>query len=367
MKLVIDKSSFVWAVDKINKIIPSHPKLPTLTNLHLTAKKPSTLIIEATDLEIGERIELKTKVEEDGDVLVNGRFLADAIHGLVEDNIHLITVNNTLQVQTKGVELEINITTKDDYPVITWPQKELGGEKINSEGLTQILSKVAFSVSRDEIRPILMGVFFDKGDEVVTTDGVRLSVYKPSKSLGVTDTVLPLGFLRELADLGKENIEMLHDIKKKRVIARAQKEEGEFWLQTQVIEGDFPKYKEIIPQDFKVSIVVDKDKFLQQLRTVMVVAKSNGNLIKMKVDKKEVILMAESSTYGSARGEMVAEIDGVLTTVMALNGKFLQEAVSVIDDNFLAIKLNSNTSPLMLRGVENDDFYHILMPINLQE
>ena len=367
MKFVVDKNNFLWAIDKINHIVPTHPKIPVLTNIHFTTRKPVTLTIEATDLEIGSKIDLKTKVTEDGECLINGRFLAEAIRELKGESISTTIEKNEFVIIVPETTLKINITTKDEYPIITWGEKEEWTEEMGPTVLEEILQMVAFSASKDEIRPILTGVFFSDAGEVVTTDGIRLSVFKPSKTISLTNTIVPLGFLRQLAATKGGKIKVRYDLKKKRVIALVQPEEGDYWLQSQLIEGNFPNYKEIVPQEFNYNLVVNKTLFEQQLRTVMVVAKNNGNLLKLDIKDKKITLLAESSTFGSVKGEVEIENDQKKELTLALNGKFLQEAIGVIDEEYLVIKLNTATSPIMIQGVEKDNYYHILMPINLQE
>ncbi len=367
MKFVVDKNSFLWAIDKVNRVVPTHPKIPVLANLHLVAQKPATLAIEATDLEVGSKIELKTKVTEDGECLINGRFLVEAIRELRGESITVTVEKGGLLITTPETTLKINITTKDEYPVITWGEKEEWNEEIEPSVLEEILRMTSFSVSKDEIRPILTGIFFSSSGEVAATDGIRLSVFRPSQKIGLENAVVPLGFLQQLASIKEGKIKIRYDLKKKRIIALAQPTEGNYWLQTQLIEGNFPNYKEIVPQEFAYNLVVNKTLFEQQLRTVMVVAKNNGNLLKLNIKGKKMTLLAESSAFGSVKGEVEVENDQEKELVLALNGKFLQEAIGVIDEEYLAIKLNTATSPIMIRGVEKDNYYHILMPINLQE
>ncbi len=373
MEVIVIKSKLDKAINNILHFVPNKPSLPVLNNLFVEANTDTNqLTLKATDLEMGAEITLGAKVEQKGQLLINGRVLNDIIRNMVGDSVKLIGRKNDIEIQ--GDHQKIKIITEDvsDYP----PFQIKPPTTKNTLNLTEIkhlLKKTAFSVSKDEIRPILTGLLIKASApnqvEVVSTDGVRLSLLRLKGINWGGAKVIPVRFWQEIVNLFTDTVNIAFEPKKKQILAWGNEGDLQIKTVTQLLEGEYPNYESIIPNRTNLTITTNRQLFIQRLKVVMVMAKENGNIIKLRFNNNTISLTASSSIRGQAETEIEAEISPPpkQPVEIAINGRFLQEAIEVIDDEYLSFGVNDKLKPVLIRGVENDDYLHIIMPVNLSE
>jgi len=372
MKAIVVKDKFQKKLAGALRLVPSRPQLPILAKVLIKIDKDNTLTIRSTDLEMGGEFVTGCKADSAGLVVVDGRLVNEVIRGMTGDKVELEVKDGKLNLVSDGQRVSVTIERAKDFPPFPQVKYESVETKVESELFKQIAERVLFSVSRDEIRPVLSGVKItsikDEVVEVATTDGVRLSVYKTNWPNLKDEVVVPARFIREVTQIEGESVGVGVLADNKQIFARSLTDgkDGQVII-SQLIEGEFPKYQAIIPRDPGVKITLNRQLFKQRLSLVMIMAKDSGGAVKvLSGDKGQVRLVSESSVFGRAEAKLEADIEGEQVEI-ALNGRFLLEALEAIRDEHVIVGVSQKLKPVLIRGVEDEDYLHVLMPINLQE
>ncbi len=370
MKVTVVKNKITKHLSNVVRLVPSRPQIPVLTNVYVEATADNNqVVLRATDLEIGGEIKFGAKVMKSGAGLVSGKVLMDTIRAVAGDKVEIEGSENYLMIKSGNQEIKINKDDTKEYP--RFPE-------ISSEGLIDVakkdiedmVKKTAFSTSKDEIRPVLTGIKvtdYSDGVEAVTTDGVRLSVFK-TKIPKLGNAVIPTTFAHQVIQMMDGDIKLGLNAKNKQITATYKKDDIEINIISQLIEGKFPEYQTIIPKNTRVEVVVDRSLLSQRLAVVMIMARENSNIINIKLAAKKIELSAKSPIHGQVDVGVDAEVSGRADGLeVAINGKYLQEVIGVIDEEHVAIGINDKIRPILIRPIEVDDYKHVLMPINIQE
>lgn len=351
-------------------------QLPILANLLLQAKK-NRLTISATNLETSVAISIGAKVEEEGEIAVPSKLITDLVSNLNIGVINLEAEKEQLKITSSGFKSSISGMNTSDFPDIP---KESGKNflKLERDSFLQTLSKVLYSVSVDETRPILTGVLVIVGSNgnnitFVSTDGFRLSQRKISLGGSKQDVkefnvILPKNVLSELSRIigDKDSLEFSYSQKENQVIFGI----DSMIVASRIIDGEFPDFEKIIPKDFTLVINVDKEEFLRAVKLASVFARDSANVVKLKIRKDSVGIFAESKLSGNQETEIDAKIKSEKSEsekdfVIAFNFKFLEDFLGSCEGDNVCLKLSSPNSPALFLDPDDKNYLHIIMPVKI--
>lgn len=349
----------------MSKIIPVHSQIPILSNILLEATKQG-FYISTTNLEIGARIKVPAKIEEEGATTVPGKQFAEALSSLPKDKVFVSSEKDSLKVKCRNNIVTFQTIAKDEFPNIL----EHKGEKVHTfseKEIKETFEKLALAASLDDSRPELTGILISQKDgaiDFVATDGFRLSLkkIKKGKILGDQESIiLPARLIIEAMTLPGET--SLYIYKKGNQVVL---ENEETLLIGRLINGEFPNYERVIPASFKTSIALDSQEFLQKLRLASIFARDAANIIKISVSDSKVKMIARSSGVGEGEAVIEGEQEGEDNEI-AFNIKFLMDFLKNVTEKTITIELSSPIEPATFRIPEDPDFLHIIMPVRLQE
>jgi len=350
-----------------------------ITNNILLATDQGRLKLIATNLEVAISCWLGAKVEDEGSITVNARLLTDFIHSLPNDTVALSIPKNTKTLKLKCARYEARINGVDakEFPPI--PSVDEGiTTKVEVEHLRQGIKLVAFAAASRDDRPVLTGVAsqFD-GDilRLAGADGYRLAVHK----LSITDTIekaqviIPARTLVELNQLiamQEEAVEISFNTNKNQVLFRLKDIE----LVSQLIMGTFPDYEKLIPQTHNVRIVVNTAEFQAAVKTAYIFAREGEGVIRLVATPNSegvqgaLRVSARSEEIGDDVGEIDATVEGEGEGArIAFQGRYLNQLLGVLpQDGQVALEINNESSPCLIRPVGIDNYTHVLMPIFVQ-
>jgi DNA polymerase-3 subunit beta len=238
----------------------------------------------------------------------------------------------------------------------------------------EMIQQVAFAASSDEARPVLQGVSLNVSGEQISlaaTDGFRISVRKAilaNPISGVMNAIIPARALTELARIAsdsEENLSMVMPAGRGQVVFHLKDVE----LSSQLIDGNFPDYKVIIPRTLKTHTILTTASLLKACKQAEIIAREGNNVIRMNIQPGtdqpgEVEISAQSEETGSSDIKVDATVDGP-GLVVAFNVRFLREVLDVIKTPNVALETNANNTPAMIHPVGSDDFTHVIMPMHL--
>ncbi|MBI5018939.1 DNA polymerase III subunit beta [Candidatus Gottesmanbacteria bacterium] len=366
MNIHVLQENLLKSLTRITRVVPTRPQLPILQNLKLVASEEG-LEITATNMETTETIWVGSKVEKSGEVCVSARVLTELVASLPPETVHLIIKEEALHVSCGKFTAELPTVGAAEFP----PKPELLSKdvaKIDKEKFCSTLSGVLFAAATDEGRPVLTGVrVVEEGEKTlfVATDGYRLSLRRvvlPVKSL--SGVIIPAKALIEVVKLSNEDKE-----EKEIKVGLAGEHQagfvvGDTTLLTRLIDGEYPSFERIIPKTFTTRALIEKEPFLQAVRSAAIFARDNANIIRLNLDKQRVVVSANAAQTGKNAIELGAKIDGDGGEI-AFNSRFLLDFLSSFPDEEFLFEMTGSLNSGVFRPVKDDDALHIIMPVRV--
>ena len=349
----------------------------------------------ATNLETATRVTFGGKVENTGEVTVNGRIIFDFVSQLPEGEVVVEKLGEELVVVQGAYSARFTTMPADEFPAIPKVDKGINLE-IDCALFVNGVLKVVFSAAQDEGRPILTGVLCEVNKNklrMVATDGYRLSFGEietgsmqtgpslkfnmPAKALGEVAKIIIERGLAEVED--KKNSKKfslmvsagLNQVSFK-LPGQDKKEEVEFT--SRLIEGEFPNWQKIIPGAFKTKVKIPKDEFVKLVRIASIFAREAGNIVKLKFEPVasgvgkggKFSVSATSAQTGSSDVASDVEIEGPGGEI-AFNYRYLLEVLAQVSGSEVYFEMNESLNPGKLTTEDpKDSFFHIIMPVRLQ-
>jgi DNA polymerase III subunit beta len=374
MKVAVSQQNLAHGLSLVSRAVSPRSTLPVLANV-LVATDEGRLRLSATNLELGITCWIPAQISDEGSITVPARTFVDLISTLPNDpiSLNLDSKTQTLNVQCGASVTDIKGIDAQEFPPMPVPELS-EGIALNVADFKEMIQQVVFAASSDEARPVLQGVLMTVSDAEVTlaaTDGYRISVRKAALSSPVQQpitVIIPGRALSELARIAINGDEVLTlMVPKGRGQAIFHLKDAE--LVSQLIDGNFPDYKVIVPRSFKTRTIVSTSGFLKSCRQAEIIAREGNNVIRLNILPKEgapgvIEISAQSEETGSSEIQVDATIDGP-GLVIAFNVRYLREVLEVIKAPSVALETNANSTPGMLRPVGDDNFQHVIMPMHL--
>lgn len=364
MKLSLSQGDLSAALQIIQKAVSPRSILPILTGILLDVED-GFINLYSTDLEISLRCGLPVSAESKGSLVLPARLLGDIVKNLPDARIDLSAddKNDSVKLTCGSTMFNIKAFSAEGFP--RFP--ELKKEKsilINGKDLSELVRQVIRAASKDETRPVLNGALMivEQGRlKMVTTDSYRLSIRETGVE-GASDSdinvIVPARCLDEVSRIcGDKPIEI--GLAKNQIYFDI----GDIILVSRLIEGQFPNYQQLLPDDCELRIKFKKDILVTSLRRVSLLAQNNA-LIKMKVAKNTVQISAMTHDVGSAFEEVEAEIEGDGMEI-AFNAQFLIDGLNSIGEEEVFLELNSPLKPGLLRPTIDQNFIYLIMPVRI--
>jgi DNA polymerase-3 subunit beta len=359
----------------VGRAVATRSTLPVLSNVML-ATDASRLKLSATNLEIGIVCWIGAKVEEDGSITVPARLLTDFVNSLPPERIDMELTVRTQTLNLKCARFEANIKGIDaqEFPLIPTAGED-SKISLDPSMLRQMIDQVVFAAATDESRPILTGVLAKFQGEQLTlaaADGFRLSVRTAHLSEPVSESVTVIVPARALAELSRISAEQEQPIEVTITPARNQAlfHMANVDLVSQLIEGNFPDYNQIIPKSYSTRTVVSTSDFLKAAKTANIFARDAANIVRLEIvpggelAPGRVTLTATSAEVGDNVGEIDAVIEGEEMEI-AFNAKYLIDVLSVVDAAQVALETSTASSPGVIKPIGSEDFTHVIMPMHI--
>ncbi len=376
MKLSCQQGNLSRGLGIVARAVATRTTLP-ITNNVLLATEQSRLKLVATNLEMAVSCWIEANVEEEGAITVPARLLTEFVSSLPNDKINISLSPKTKTIELKCARFEARISGIDanDFPPI--PAVDEGVTvKIEVKELRQAINQVVFAAATEESRPVLTGIDAQFNKNLLTlaaADGFRLAVYKLPLSTPVsnsTEVIIPARTLAELNRLmvdGEETIDITVNSSKSQALFRLKDIE----LVSQLVQGAFPKYDQLIPQSYATRAVVDITEFLRATRTATIFARDGGGIVRLVVASGgelkagKLTISARSEEVGDDVGEIDTVVDGEEAKI-AFNGRYLIDVLSVLPEQQVALETTNPSSPGVLRPVGTDNYVHVVMPMFVQ-
>ena len=338
MKFRCDRDILVEALNTSNKAVTNRATLPVLNGLHLKLEE-DTLVITGSDLDLTITVSLDVAGESDGTSVVPARLLSDVIRS-VESGTVDITVNDTdLQVVAGRSEFALRTIPSDEYPLF---------EGINSDPVTvdasllvSALEQVTPAASSDDSRPILTGV------------------YMVAEETGQPPILVPSRALTELARLLEKDSEVSLYLGEK----EASFEVNNIRMTTRLIEGEFPDYKRLVPDDNPNKLTANRAELRDAVKRVRLLAQE-ATPIRLEMGMNGLQLIAKTQDIGEAHETVDANYNGDDLTI-AFNAEYLLKGLEIAPGDDITLETRDNQKPAVLKSDEHPEFLYLLMPVRI--
>jgi len=376
MKVTVLQENLARGLSIVSRAVSPRSTLPVLSNI-LIATDEGRLRLSATNLELGITCWITARIDEEGSTTVPSRTFSDLVSAMSADQVQLDLDVKTQSLHVKGGTSNNDIKGIDaqEFPPLPTPEMD-GAVQLNVVDFKEMIHQVAFAASTDEARPVLMGVLMNVEKDKVTmaaADGFRLSVRKAQLSQSVKqpiNIIIPARALNELARVateGEEPIYMVVPKNRGQVLFRVKDIE----VVSQLIEGTFPDYHQIIPRNYKSRTLVSTASLLKACKQAEIFAREGSNVARLDIKESrgemqpsEVEISATSEETGKNETIVEATVDGG-SVLIAFNVKFLREALEVIKTPNVALETSAANAPGVVRPVGDEDFLHVIMPMHL--
>ena len=374
MKASVTQQHLAHGLSIVSRAVSPRSTLPVLANV-LVATDEGRLRLSATNLELGITCWIPAQIQEEGSITVPARTFVDLVGTFPTDLVQLSldARTQTLCVVCNSSAHEIKGIDAQDFPPVPVPDLSEGVD-LDLTSFKEMIQQVAFAASVDEARPVLQGVKMEVTENQLTlaaTDGFRISVRKELLANPIKQNfsiIIPARALTELARIAGENdksVSMVVPSGRGQVIFHLKDAE----LVSQLIDGNFPDYRAIIPHSYKTRTVVSASAFLKACKQAEIIAREGNNVIRLNVLPEEggpgrVEINSQTEETGKSDIQMEANIEGD-PILIAFNVKFLREVLDVMRAPNVALETNTNNAPGVIRPVGDDNYVHVIMPMHL--
>lgn len=361
MRIKIKRKDLMEAIQSLQNIVSVRTTLPVLANFLIETQKDSLKMV-ATDLDIGISKITPAEIQEEGKITIPAKRFAEIIRELPEEGEINISVkkNNSIHISCENSFFKLMGIPAEEFPKIPRIEKE-PDLVLSQKELKETLDLTIFAVSRDEARYILNGILFDlkeKNLNFVATDGRRLSlVSKDVEKTGSFQIIVPLKTMQELNRLLKEEGEIKLIQSENQVCF----EFNQTIIISRLIEGEFPNYRQVIPEEKRNKIKIKREPFLQAIRRVSLFTTTESLSVKLEVLKDKMIISKIISEIGEAREEIPIEYGGK-EIVIGFNPHYLMDVLKSVKEEEIPLELEDSDKP----GVIRLPYYiHIVLPMQL--
>jgi DNA polymerase-3 subunit beta len=367
VKFTCSKRVFYEALQSVSRAIATRSTMPILGNVLLEVLEGQLKLV-TTDMEIGMTCVLPLDNYVDGAVTVPERILQDVIANLPDAELTISAdERNLLTVSAAKSQYTIHGLPADEFPILP----EVPSSTVLSfpgPALRDLVRKTLLAASTDESRQILTGCLFSWNGERVTmvaTDTHRLSVKRiPATGQYIEDVsiIIPARALHELLRLiGNSEDPVEVHIGANQVLFAA----GRVRLVSRLIEGQFPAYERVIPQDLQKRVIVNRQLLFEAVRRAGIVARAESNKITLRSIETTLTIEAETGDIGKAHEEVPITLDGDPVEI-AFNAEYLQDILQVLDSETVQIALSGPLNPGLLTAPDEGDFQYVVMPMQMQ-
>lgn len=366
MKFSCEKDVILKEISVAQEVISSKTSMSILSNVYLDVAD-DTLTIRATDLKVGFETRIPVEVNTPGRTTIFCDKLLGILRSLPAGEVEFEQSDATtfvIRPRFKKIDFQLRSIDADKYPEIQIADDQSYFD-VPQADFIEMISQTVFAVSDDETRYFMNGVYMEQTDDgivMVATDGRRLSHISKNPGEGVPEfqgIIIPPKILQMVKKLASGEGSISLAVGEKNVFCRFENQR----ISSALIEGQFPNYRRVIPENQSSRLEINRNELLEALKRVsLLVEKSRRIYVTMA--ENSLTLQSEESEVGHASEELSCSYEGPETR-MALNYSYLTEPLRVIETEDIALLFTDSSKALSIESVPKTDYFHIVMPMQL--
>ena len=366
MKFVCDKNALIKEIIIAQEIISLRHSISILSNIYLEAADNS-LVIKASDVNITFHTKVPVSVIREGKIMVK----ADTFFGILnivpdgEIEFENTDVRMTIKPAFKKLSFKLNTMYTDQFPEFESPEDAVTFE-ITLEDFKGMVKQTIFSVSDDQTRYFMNGVFFEKIDSkfvMVATDGRRMAYAEKEITGTVMDfegIIIPDKLLNLILKHSSDEGNIIVSIKENMIFVNF----GSLYFSSKLIEGQFPNYRRVIPEGFLYKFVFDRKEILEAFKHVALLIEKKNKRVLFKLSNNTMSIVTDDTETGMAEEEVACEYDGEEVQI-AFNYEYVEDPFKIISEDKICFYFSEANKAVTVKPVPESYFFHVLMPMQL--
>lgn len=367
MRFTCSQQQLSRAINTVSKAVTARTTIPILKGILIKVTKDGILSLSASDLDLSIEKKISVHVEEEGSVVVLSKLFGDIIRKLPNENIKIEKIEeNNINIKCSSSEFTIVGLPPDEFPNIGEIESNYR-ILLSKDIFKEMIKKTVFAASIDESKGIIVGALIEIEENsinMVALDGFRMAVArekiinKEAKKIIVSAKILnEINKIISESEEG-ENIELILDNKKAVILLESTK------IVLRLLDGEFIKYRDITPKEFKTNVVLNKTDFTESVERASLLAKEGkNNLIKLDIHENNMIITSKSEE-GNVKENVIISKDGDNLEI-GFNSKYLLDALKAINTEEIKIELNTSISPCLIKPIEGNEYEYLILPVRL--
>jgi DNA polymerase III subunit beta len=367
VKISLQRDALLAQLQTVSRVASTRSAIQALSGVQLSVSADACEL-RATDMDVGLRVPLEAEVAREGVVVLPARLLLDVVRSLPAPTISLELRSSQQDVELVSGNATFHIRTlrTEDFPRFPEPE-ENSAVSLPVGAFVSTALKVANSASRDETRPVLTGILVSAADRelrMVATDSYRLSVKETTLEASLSsgfEVNVPARALQELARVAghAEDQHLRVSVRQNQVLF----ELDGVVLSSRLIDGQFPNYRQLLPESFEHELKIDGPELTDVVRRISLLAQKNAPL-RLEFTQGELTVSAQTPDVGEARESLPVSFQGEPLEI-GFNPEFLRAGLEAIEEGDVLLKLISPLRPGLIEAADESGFQYLIMPIRL--
>ncbi len=368
MKFRINNESLLQGLGRIQAIVERRGTLPILSNVLIKAHSDG-LTLAATDLEVGVVSTHPAEIEQAGSVTLAAKKLFEIVRELDESEVHVALENGArVSIECGSARFSLLSISPEEYPTIPGADGVTFVE-LESSLLGEMIDRTLYATSTDETRYNLNGVYMELTEDsrirFVATDGHRLAKVDKTPPNPVAflekGIIVPrkgVGEIRKLCDESDGVVEL--GLGEGFLIVRR----PGLLLSSRLIDGEFPDYRQVMPSDFRIRLVVDRERLTHALRRIALLTHERSRGFRFALEKGEIELSASNPDLGEAREVLPVDYTGDRFE-SGFNARYMLDALSAMTSKEVSLELVDELAPAQIRPADDTDYLAVVRPMRM--
>lgn len=363
MKILCKKDELLLGVNTVQRAVSAKNTLPILQGIRLRTEGDK-LWFEATDLEIGIRCQITVDVIEEGQVVIPAKLFSEIVRRLPDTEIKIESQDSNINIYYNNSDFAINGFDPEEYPELT-DITSSDTIEIPASIFKTMIRQTIIACAVEETRPVFTGILLQiEGENInlVSTDTHRLA-FSQSVIPGNQKEfkgIIPAKTMQEINRLLQDDDILYINYSNSRIILKF----GTVQIMTRLIDGQFPNYKQVIPQSCNTKLLINAQKFLDTVERASLLSRDNylkTNTVKLNIENSSINVNQHSET-GKINERIDVEQDGEDVTI-AFNAKYIIDVLKVVDTENILMESSGAFSPSVFRPENNDNYLCLVLPL----
>lgn len=374
MKFIVKKEDLLNGLRITSGIAATRSLQPVLANVLIETVAKNKIQLTTTDNDLIIRTEIDAQIEEEGSITLPAKKLND-IALRMKDNLIVFELEeetNTMKINSNNTKFDILGISSEEFPDLAqideFSEKE--AIEMNLKTFVKAVKQTSFAAATYETNNLLSGIYCSVSDnvlEMASTDGNRLVRTREkieTKDNTNAQLIIPSKTLSEFIKIttGLEDETIFIQIQKTKLFIKTKT----ILMVSRIMEGQYPKYNQLIPKDTPKTAIVNRLKFIEALETLAVIVDDKTNIMKLEFEENKLKLTAETPNSGKGEDNFAINYEFEKLKI-GFNYKYILDGLRNNEDDEIKVHLNTNLSPTIFSPNSEKDYLYLIMPVQIRE